>query len=70
MALSVDTIHKLAKALSPEVVDYILKDERYAEFMMEMIPEAIQNCMGDLDMDVCHDIAFCVLDSVSLEVMK
>ena len=64
MKLSNKTIQSLADALTPEVISYIHNDERYAEFMMELIPDAIQDAMGDLDDDLKMKLSFCVLERV------
>ena len=66
MALSSKTIHNLTSALKDEVIDYIHKDERYAEFMMEMIPDAITKTLGEIDGDVLYELSFCVMDSICL----
>jgi hypothetical protein len=68
MALSTSTVQNLAKALSPEVAKYIYEDERYVEFLMELIPDAIQHCMGDVDPDVSIEISACIMDSIDLSV--
>ena len=64
MKLSNKTIQSLADALAPEVISYIHEDERYAEFMMEMIPDAIQEAMGNLDEELKMELSFCVMDRV------
>ncbi len=64
MALSNKTFNKLAEALTPEVVDYIIQDERWVDFMQEIVPDAIMNKMGDLDPDVLYELSMCVMDRI------
>jgi|SaaInlStandDraft_1057018.scaffolds.fasta_scaffold88673_2 hypothetical protein len=66
MPLSNSTIRGLADALTEDVVSYIFDSERYAEFMQEMIPAAIENKLGEIDEDVKYDLAMCVMDNISM----
>ena len=68
MTLSTSTVQNLAKTLAPEVTKYICEDERYVEFLMELIPDAIHHCMGDVDPDVSVEISLCIMDSIDLTV--
>jgi len=43
MALSNQTISNLASALVPEVIDYIYEDERWCEFLHEIVPDALKD---------------------------
>ena len=64
MALSDKTVRKLSEALSSEVIEYIHDDERYGEFLMEMIPDAIQDKIGSIDEDLKMDLALCIMDHI------
>jgi hypothetical protein len=71
MPLSTKTVQNLADALSQEVIDYIHEDERYAEFLMEMIPDAIRDKLGgDIDEDLKMDLSFCILDRICFRQVK
>jgi hypothetical protein len=67
MALSNQTIRKLAIALTPEVINTIYADERWVDFMTEIIPEIVSEKLGSEDMDMVVDIAVCIMDNI---VMK
>lgn len=67
MALSAETIIKLADALKPEVIDYICIDDRLCEFMHEIVPEAIKSKLGPVDEDVLFDLSLCVMDRIFLK---
>lgn len=64
MALSNSTIANLSKALIPEVIDSIHEDDRYAEFMMEIIPEIVIEKLGTQDIDLVTEIAMCIMDRI------
>ena len=66
MALSDQTLHNLANALKPEVIKYIQEDERYVEFMMELIPDAITSQLGTVKNDVLMDLSMIIMDKISL----
>ena len=66
MALSDQTLHNLANALKPEVIKYIQEDDRYADFMMELIPDAIISQLGAMKEDVLMDLSMIIMDKISL----
>ena len=70
MGLSSKTYNNLAKALADEVADYISQDERYAEFMMEIIPDAIQSNLGNMNDEVLMELSMCVMDKIYLKADK
>ena len=67
MALSNQTIFKLADTLTPEVVAYIYEDERWADFMMEIIPDAVQDKLGNVDEDLKYELSLCIMDKIILK---
>jgi hypothetical protein len=67
MSLSNATFNKLADALKSEVVSYILQDERYVEFLMDMIPDAIQEKLGPMDDIVLYELSLCVMEKIELK---
>jgi hypothetical protein len=67
MPLSQNTISKLADALSPEVVAYIYEDQRWCDFLHEIIPDAVQDKLGDVDEDLKFELALCIMDKIILK---
>jgi hypothetical protein len=67
MALSEQTISKLADALVPEVIDYIYQDERFCEFLHEIVPDAVQDKIGAIDEDLRFELAMCIMDRLILK---
>jgi hypothetical protein len=64
MALSNQTINNLADALVPEVIDYIYLDERWCEFMQQVVPDALKDKLGEIDDDLQFDLAMCIMDRI------
>ena len=62
--LSNGTMNKLADALASEVVEYIFADERWVEFMQEVVPDAITSKMGDMEPDVLYELALSIMDRI------
>ena len=65
MTLSNKAIQALAEVLAPEVIDYIHEDERYAEFLMEIIPDAIQDKLGTISDELMGELPMCVMDRIA-----
>lgn len=70
MMLSDQTIQNLSIALTPDVIDYIFQDESYAEFLMEIIPEAVSKTLGTNDLDLISELACCIMDNIQLNARK
>jgi hypothetical protein len=64
MALSDQTISRLASALVPEVIDYIYQDERWCEFMQEVIPDALHDKLGEIDEELKFNLSMCIMDRI------
>lgn len=67
MALSAQTTSNLASALVPEVIDYIYEDERWCEFLHEIVPDALQHKLGPIDEDLKFELALCIMDRICLK---
>ena len=67
MALSNQTINNLASTLVPEVIDYIYQDQRWCEFMHEIVPDALKDKLGEIDDDLQFDLAMCIMDRITLK---
>ena len=67
MTLSHSTTKKLGIALTSEVMDYIYQDERWIDFMHEIIPDAIQEKMGNLNEDLLFELSLIVMENIHLK---
>jgi hypothetical protein len=68
MPLSNKTIQNLSSALLPEVVDYIMEDERWVDFLHEIIPDAIEEKLGNVDENLKFVLGMCIMDKISFKV--
>jgi len=66
MALSNKTIENLAIALTPEVIEYIYADERWIDFMIEMVGDAIKEKLGTDDINLVAQVGDCIIQNVML----
>lgn len=66
MALSQNTLIQLAEALQPEVVNFIYNDERFYEFMMQIVPEAINATLGDVDDMIAAELSMIICERINL----
>jgi len=67
MTLSNKTTRKLGIALTDEVIQYIYQDERWIDFMHEIIPDAIQEKIGNIDSDLLFELSLIVMDNIHLK---
>jgi hypothetical protein len=64
MALSNNTIIKLAEALSNDVADYIMEDERFFDLMVNLILDVIQSKLGDLDDTIAAELSVYISERI------
>ena len=70
MSLSNSTIKNLSIALTPEVINAIYSDERWVDFMMEMVPEIVTEKLGTEDIDLVTEISMCIMDNIVLKAAQ
>lgn len=68
--LSANAFHNLSEVLTPEVIDYIINDGRYVDFMQEMIPDALTHLMGELEEPLHYELSFAIMDNISMRTTK
>jgi hypothetical protein len=49
------------------VIDYIYQDERWCEFMQQVVPDALKEKLGEVDEDLQFDLAMCIMDRICLK---
>jgi hypothetical protein len=64
--LSNKTIDKLSHALKEDVINYIQNDDRYAEFMQEVLNDAIHNYLGQIDPVLLMELNCSLFDAIDL----
>lgn len=70
MSLSNSTIKNLSIALTPDVIKEIYSDERWIDFMMEILPEIVSEYLGSEDIDLIAEISVCIMDNISLKPVQ
>ena len=68
--LSDKAFRNLVNALTSEVISYIEKDERYVNFMQEVIPDALSDLMGQLDEDLRCELSMSIMDNIMFRSVK
>ena len=67
MSLSNKTVSNIADALKSEVIDHIYANETYASMMQQLVCEALDATMGEMDDDLYFDLAMDLFDSIELK---
>ena len=67
MALSENTISKLCDALIQDVVEYISDDERFFDLMADLIPDAINDKLGQVDEELVAELSICISQRLILK---
>lgn len=65
MPLSNKSFQEISSALTPDVVKYIEEDERYVTFMQEVIPDAIQELLGDVEDNLKCELSWSIMDKIT-----
>lgn len=67
MPLSNKTVSNIADALKSEVIDHIYANETYASIMQQLVCEALDAKMGEMDDDLYFDLAMVLFDRIELK---
>jgi len=62
--LSTKSTQEIASALVDDVIKYIEEDSRYVDFMQEVVPDAIQSYLGDVDENLKFELSLCIMDRI------
>jgi hypothetical protein len=64
MALSDKAIIGISRAISDDAIKFIHEDERYADFMIEMLTEFVADKLKTQDNELICELACCVMDNI------
>ena len=67
MSLSTKTIGKIADALKPEVIEHIYMNEKFTHCMQELIIEAIDAKMGEMDEDLMFELGMLMFERIEFK---
>ena len=67
MALSNQTISKIADAVKEDVINHIYDNPKYAEMMHDCVSEALDSTLGEMDEDLYFDLGMVLFDRIELK---
>jgi hypothetical protein len=66
--LSNKAINRLAKSLAPEVADAIFMSEAWTTLCHEVVPDAVNKLIGEVDEDLLFELSLAIMDRVTVRV--
>lgn len=70
MAFSNKTLIQLSNALAPEVSEAINNSDYFIHFMMEVIPDILQEKMGNIDEDLKYNLSMIIMERIEVQHTK
>jgi len=67
MSLSTKTVRNIADSIKKEIIDHIYQNETYASMMQQLLCEALDATMGEMDEDLHFDLAMILFDTIELK---
>jgi len=67
MKLSHSSVTKIADALKPAIVEYLLNDENVTQALQDGVADGIRSVMGDMDEDLFFEIGMLVFDRIEIK---
>ena len=67
MQLSHSSVSKIADALKPAIIEYLIADDRVTQALQDSVADGIREIMGDMDEDLFFDIGMLVFDRIELK---
>lgn len=65
--LSNDSILKISNAIKSDVIERLYETDEYTEFLQSILPEIVQDVLGDVEEDLKYQIAFNLFESIILK---
>ena len=67
MALSAKCVSQMADALKEEIIEHIYMSEKYNEVMHDLVSEALEQQLGEIDEDLFFELGMCIVDRLHLK---
>jgi len=67
MKLSHSSVTKIADALKPAIIDYLIADDRVTQALQDSVADGIREIMGDMDDDLFFEIGMLVFDRIDIK---
>jgi len=67
MKLSHSSVTKIADALKPAIVEYLINDDNVTQALQDGVADGIRSVMGDMDEDLFFEIGMLVFDRIEIK---
>jgi hypothetical protein len=67
MKLSHASVSKIADAIKPAIIEYLIADDSVTQVLQDSVAEGIRTIMGDMDDDLFFEIGMLVFDRIELK---
>ena len=67
MKLSHTSVSKIADAIKPAIIEYLIADDHVTQALQDGVAEGIRTIMGDMDDDLFFEIGMLVFDRIELK---
>jgi hypothetical protein len=67
MKLSHTSVSKIADAIKPAIIEYLISDDAVTQALQDGVAEGIRTIMGDMDDDLFFEIGMLVFDRIELK---
>ena len=67
MSLSTKTVRNIADSIKKEIIDHIYQNETYASMMQQLLCEALDAKMGEMDDEIHFELGMILFDTIELK---
>jgi hypothetical protein len=67
MKLSHSSVTKIADAIKPAIIEYLIADDRVTQALQDAVSDGIREVMGDMDDDLFFEIGMLVFDRIEFK---
>ena len=67
MKLSHSSVTKIADAIKPAIIEYLISDDNVTQALQDGVAEGIREIMGDMDDDLFFEIGMLVFDRIDFK---
>ena len=67
MKLSHSSVSKIADAIKPAIIEYLISDDNVTQALQDGVAEGIREVMGDMDEDLFFEIGMLVFDRIEFK---
>ena len=67
MQLSHQSVSKIADAIKPAIIEYLISDDRVTQALQDSVADGIREIMGDMDDELFFEIGMLVFDRIEFK---